>query len=137
LRKTMLATAAALLAAAPAPARADVLAGGPVYGYPQQDQLAGCFLFNAGPAAVALSSLAIVGPTGPVEGYSQNTCGPSLGAGQVCGSVSVATRQGPYACTVTTPAGAGAYLRGAVGVGTLPDPSDITVPLQLTPSPPG
>jgi hypothetical protein len=135
LRKTTLAAiAAALLAATPPPARADVLAGGPVYGYPQQDQFAGCFLFNAGPTAVALSGLAIVGPTGQAIGVGQNTCGASLGAGQLCGIVGGIPRQGPYACTVTTPAGAGAYLRGAVGVGTLLDPSDITVPLQLTPS---
>jgi hypothetical protein len=136
LRKTTLAAvaAAALLAAAPSPARADVLAGGPVYGYPQQDQFAGCFLFNAGPTAVALSGLAIVGPTGQAIGVGQNTCAQSLGPGQLCGIVGGIPRQGPYACTVTTPAGAGAYLRGAVGVGTLLDPSDITVPLQLTPS---
>jgi hypothetical protein len=133
LRKTMLAAATALLAAS-ALARADVLAGGPVYGYPQQDQLAGCFLFNAGPTAVASSGLAIVGPNGQAIGVGQNTCGPSLGAGQLCGIAGGIPRQGPYACTVTTPAGAGAYLRGAVGVGILLDPSDITVPLQLTPS---
>jgi hypothetical protein len=126
--------AAAALLVAPAIAHADTLAGGPVYGYPQQDQLAGCFLFNAGPTAVALSSLAIVGPNGQPIGVGQNTCGPSLGPGQLCGIAGGIPRQGPYACTVTTPAGAGAYLRGAVGVGTLLDPSDITVPLQLTPS---
>ena len=97
-------------------------------------------LFNAGPTAVALSGLAIVGPTGqPIRLVSSPSpaCGASLGPGQLCGIVGGIGQAGPYACTVTTPAGAGAYLRGAVGVGTLSDPSDITVPLQLTPSPPG
>ena len=136
MRKTTLtAVAAAALLAAPALARADVLAGGPVYGYPQQDQFTGCFLFNAGPTAVALRpGLAIIGPHGQPIRLSNPTCGPSLGPGQLCGIVGGITQQGPYACTVTTPAGAGAYLRGAVGAGTLLDPSDITVPLQLTPS---
>jgi hypothetical protein len=124
-----------LLAASPL-ARADTLAGGPVYGYPRQDQFAGCFLFNAGPTAVALSSLRIVGPTGQAIGVGQNSCGPSLGAGQICGIVGIIPRDGPYACTVTTPAGAGAYLRGAVGTGNILDPASVTVPLQLTPSPP-
>jgi hypothetical protein len=131
---TLIAAAAAALLAAPAPARADTLAGGPVYGYIPEDQYTGCFLYNAGPTAVALSGLAIVGQGGqPVTPY-QNTCGPSLGAGQICGIVGIIPRNGPYACTVTTPAGAGAYLRGAVGTGNILDPTSVTVPLQLTPS---
>jgi hypothetical protein len=93
--------------------RADTLAGGPVYGYPQQDQLAGCFLFNAGPTAVALSppGLAIVGPgqlCGVVGGITNL---PQIyltaqalyllqGACQAYSWASSITRQGPYACTV-------------------------------------
>jgi hypothetical protein len=71
LRKTTLAAVAAALLAAPTLARADVLAGGPIYGDFQQDQFAGCFLFNAGPTAVALSGLAIVGPNGQPSGLSR------------------------------------------------------------------
>ena len=113
-------------------ARADVMAGGPVYGYPQQDQLAGCFLYNAGPTAISLTSFTIVGTSGPIQ-IGQNTCSASLAPSAICGIVGGIGRAGPYACKAVVPNGTGTYLRGAVGVGTLLDPSDITVPLQLTP----
>jgi hypothetical protein len=125
--------AAALSLAAPAPARADVLAGGPVYANGPSGQAVGCFLFNAGPAAVTLSSVAILGPNGQPISTFQNTCGASVGAGQLCGLLGIAGPRSAYACKASTPGGAGAYLRGSVGAGTITDPEIVAVPLQLTP----
>ena len=141
MRKAVLAAVAAL--AAPAIAYADTLASGPLFvGSSVPQQLASCYVSNAGTTAVALASVRIAGPNGqPIALVPTSiSCGASLAAGQLCGIEGRVVPNVPYACTVTT-AGAGTFQLGnAAG-----NPAAATAPLLLTgttglgeePPPPG
>jgi hypothetical protein len=136
LRKTTLTVAAAALLAAPSLARADVLAGGPLFvGSSVPQQLAGCYVFNAGTTPVTLTSARIVGPNGqPIELITTSiSCGPTLAAGQLCRFEGAVLSNVPYACSVTTPDGEGAFLRGSLQLGNAgATPAAATTPLLLT-----
>ena len=136
-RRNVFAYASALaLIAAPAITRADVLASGPLFvGSSVPQQLASCYLFNAGATAVALSAVRIVSASGaPIALVPTSlSCGATLAAGQQCRVEGGILSSGPYACTVTTPAGAGTLLRGTFQLGNAGDnPAAATTPLLLT-----
>jgi hypothetical protein len=129
--------AALAVLAAPAIAHADTLAGGPLFvGSSAPQQLASCYVFNAGTTAVALASARIVGPNGqPIALVPTSiSCGSTLAAGQLCGIEGGVLSNIPYACTVTTAvAGAGAFLRGTFQLGNAGNnPAAATTPLLLT-----
>ena len=135
--KIVLAHAVALaLLAAPSTLRADILASGPLQvGSSVPQQLASCYLFNAGSAPVALSAVRIVSASGaPIALVTTSlSCGATLAAGQQCRIEGGVLSSGPYACTVTTPAGAGTFLRGTFQLGNAGDnPAAATTPLLLT-----
>jgi hypothetical protein len=87
-------------------AHADILAG-VGFGGPRQSQ-AVCYLFNAGPGAVNITSKSIhpeFGNTLPTLVY--DTCANSLAAGNVCAFVANIPSTGGNACRVVlTPSGA-------------------------------
>src|SRR4051794_4696893 len=130
----MLTAVAAL--AAPAIAHADTLAGGPLFvGSSVPQQLASCYVFNAGTTPVALTAR-IVGPTGQAIALvtTSISCGATLAAGQLCRIEGGVNSNVPYACAVTTAvAGAGTFLRGTFELGNAgSNPAAATTPLLLT-----
>ncbi len=93
-----------------AAAHADILAGGPIYGGPGQDN-AVCYLFNAGTGTVTVSSNQIIRLDGTVVTLDTDTCA-SLGPNKGCVIHGVVTDPQTYSCKMVISPSA-ADVRGA------------------------